>query len=543
VVTLPWLSVLWLLPLVGAVVIILIPPSGRQLAKWLGVAVSVAVLVLSIALAVAFKAGGPTYQFTESHPWIPAFGAGYTLGVDGIALMLVLVTTILVPILLVAGWNDVADADDPLHPAPPRLRSSGGDPSRGTQAYVALTLTIESMVLISVVSLDVLLFYVFFEAMLIPMYFLIGGFGGGAHRSRAAVKFLLYNLFGGLIMLAAVIGLYVVTAKHGSGTFDFRQIVAAVRTGSLGASSGVLKALFLGFMFAFAIKAPLWPFHRWLPDAAVESTPATAVLITAVMDKVGTFGMLRYCLQLFPDASTYFRPAIATLAVIGVIYGAIVAIGQTDIMRLIAYTSISHFGFIILGIFVMTTQGQSGATLYMLNHGISTAAVFLIAGFLISRRGTRSIAAYGGVQKVAPVLAGTFLIAGLATVSLPGLAPFVSEFLVLLGAYNRYWLAATVGVVALVLSSIYILWLYQRVMTGPVAEGNERIRDLVPRELLVVAPLIALLLVLGIYPKPVLTIINPAVGNTMATIGAHDPAPIVRPGTAHGPGMAEGPRR
>jgi NADH-quinone oxidoreductase subunit M len=539
----PWLSVLWLLPLVGAVVIIVIPPGGRQFAKWLGVVVSVAVLALSIALAVAFKAGGPTYQFTESHPWIPAFGAGYTIGVDGIALMLVLVTTILVPFLLVAAWNDGDDADDPLHPAAPRLRSSDAKRSRGTQAYVALTLTIESMVLISVISLDVLLFYVFFEAMLIPMYFLIGGFGGGAHRSRAAVKFLLYNLVGGLIMLAAVIGLYVVTAKNGSGTFDFRQIVAAVTSGSLGASSGVLKALFLGFMFAFAIKAPLWPFHRWLPDAAVESTPATAVLITAVMDKVGTFGMLRYCLQLFPDASTYFRPAIVTLAVIGVIYGAIVAIGQTDIMRLIAYTSISHFGFIIVGIFVMTSQGQSGATLYMLNHGISTAAVFLIAGFLVSRRGTRSIAAYGGVQKVAPVLAGTFLVAGLATVSLPGLAPFVSEFLVLLGAYNRYWLAAAVGVVALVLSSIYILWLYQRVMTGPVTAGNERIRDLVPREILVVAPLILLLLVLGIYPKPVLTIINPAVGNTMAVIGAHDPAPIVRPGTAHIPGMAEGPRR
>jgi NADH-quinone oxidoreductase subunit M len=521
----PWLSILWLLPLVAAVVIILIPAGGRQFAKWLGVAVSVVVLVLSIALAVAFKAGGATYQFTESHPWIPAFGAGYTLGVDGIALMLVLVTTILVPFLLVAGWND------------------GGERSRGTQAYVALTLTIESMVIISVVSLDVLLFYVFFEAMLIPMYFLIGGFGGGAHRSRAAVKFLLYNLFGGLIMLAAVIGLYVVTAEHGTGTFDFRQIVAAVTSGTLGESPGVMKALFLGFMFAFAIKAPLWPFHRWLPDAAVESTPATAVLITAVMDKVGTFGMLRYCLQLFPDASTYFRPAICALAVIGVIYGAIVAIGQTDIMRLIAYTSISHFGFIILGIFVMTTQGQSGATLYMLNHGISTAAVFLIAGFLVSRRGTRSIAAYGGIQKVAPVLAGTFLVAGLATVSLPGLAPFVSEFLVLLGAYNRYWLAAAVGVTALVLSSIYILWLYQRVMTGPVAQGNERIKDLMPREILVVAPLIALLLVLGIYPKPVLDIINPAVGSTMATIGAHDPPPIVRPGTAHLPGIAEGPRR
>ncbi|MGA8329756.1 MAG: NADH-quinone oxidoreductase subunit M [Mycobacterium sp.] len=521
----PWLTVLWLVPLVGAVAIILLPPGAGKLARYLGLAVSVAVLALSIGIALVFKAGGPTYQFVESHRWIPAFGAGYTLGVDGIALVLVLLTTVLVPFLLLAGWND------------------GGEKPRGTQAYIALTLTIESMVLISVISLDVLLFYVFFEAMLIPMYFLIGGFGSGVQRSRAAVKFLLYNLFGGLIMLAAVIGLFVVTARHGTGTFDFRQIVAAVTTGSLGMSSAVEKALFLGFMFAFAVKAPLWPFHRWLPDAAVESTPATAVLITAVMDKVGTFGMLRYCLQLFPDASTYFRPAIVVLAVVGVIYGAVVAIGQTDIMRLIAYTSISHFGFIILGIFVMTTQGQSGSTLYMLNHGISTAAVFLIAGFLISRRGTRSIAAYGGVQKVAPVLAGTFLVAGLATVSLPGLAPFISEFLVLVGAYTRYWLATAFAVTALVLSSIYILWLYQRLMTGPVADGNERIRDLVPREILVAAPLIALLLALGIYPQPVLDIINPAVGNTMTTIGQHDPAPIVRPGTAHVPGMAEGPRR
>ncbi len=521
----PWLSVLWLLPLAGALVVIVVPPAGRQLAKWLGLAVAVAVLVVSIVITARFYPGGATYQFVESHSWIPAFGAGYTLGVDGIALVLVLVTTILVPLLLVGGWND------------------GGESARGPQAYVALTLAIESMVLISVVSLDVLLFYVFFEAMLIPMYFLIGGFGGGAQRSRAAVKFLLYNLFGGLIMLAAVIGLYVVTAEHGSGTFDFRHIVAAVSTHSLGASPAVMKALFLGFMFAFAIKAPLWPFHRWLPDAAVESTPATAVLITAVMDKVGTFAMLRYCLQLFPDASTYFRPLIIVLAVIGVIYGAIVAIGQTDIMRLIAYTSISHFGFIILGIFVMTSQGQSGSTLYMLNHGISTAAVFLIAGFLISRRGTRSIADYGGVQKVAPVLAGTFLIAALATLSLPGLAPFISEFLVLIGTFSRYWVAAAFGATALVLSSMYMLWLYQRVMTGPVAPDNERIRDLVPREVVVVAPLMALLLVLGVYPKPVLDIINPAVGNTMTTIGQHDPAPIAPAHTAHRLGTAEGPRR
>jgi NADH-quinone oxidoreductase subunit M len=412
-------------------------------------------------------------------------------------------------------------------------------------AYVALTLAIESMVLISVIALDVLLFYVFFEAMLIPMYFLIGGFGQGPGRSRAAVKFLLYNLFGGLIMLAAVIGLYVVTARGGSGSFDFRDIVAGFASGRYSADPAVIKALFLGFMFAFAIKAPLWPFHRWLPDAAVEATPATAVLMMAVMDKVGTFGMLRYCLQLFPSASTYFRPLIVVLAVIGVVYGAVVAIGQADIMRLIAYTSISHFGFIILGIFVMTSQGQSGSTLYMLNHGLSTAAVFLIAGFLIARHGSRAIADYGGVQKVAPILAGTFLVSAMATLSLPGLAPFISEFLVLLGTFNRYWLAAAFGVTALVLSAIYMLWLYQRVMTGPVARDNERIRDLAPREMLVVAPLIALLIVLGVYPKPVLDVINPAVENTMTTIGQHDPAPSVPPGTPAGtaPRTAEGPHR
>jgi NADH-quinone oxidoreductase subunit M len=264
------------------------------------------------------------------------------------------------------------------------------------------------------------------------------------------------------------------------------------------------------------------------------------VLITAVMDKVGTFGMLRYCLQLFPEASTYFRPLIVTLAIIGVIYGAIVAIGQTDMMRLIAYTSISHFGFIIAGIFVMTTQGQSGSTLYMLNHGLSTAAVFLIAGFLVSRGGSRSIADYGGVQKVAPILAGTFLVSSMATVSLPGLAPFVSEFLVLLGTFNRYWLAAAFGVTALVLAAIYMLWLYQRVMTGPVAKGSEGIGDLKARELMVVAPLIALLLVFGVYPKPLLEVINPAVDNTMTTTGQHDPAPRVPAGI---PRTAEGPHR
>lgn len=532
----PWLSALWLVPLAGSVLIILLPAGLRQLAKWAGLLFSALTLAVAIVITVGFKPGGATYQFVESHSWIPSFGAGYILGVDGIAVVLVLLTVVLIPLLQLAGWND-GNGDDRSRSVSPRSRSS-----RSVHAYVALTLAVESMVLISVTALDVLLFYMFFEAMLVPMYFLIGGFGRGPGRSRAAVKFLLYNLFGGLIMLAAVIGLYVVTARHGPGTFDFREIVSAVRTGRLGADPAVFKALFLGFMFAFAVKAPLWPFHGWLPDAAVEAAPASAVLMMAVMDKVGTFGMLRYCLQLFPHAATFFRPFIVVLAVIAVVYGAVVAIGQTDIMRLIAYTSISHFGFIVLGIFVMTSQGQSGSTLYMLNHGLSTAAVFLIAGFLIARHGSRSIADYGGVQKVAPVLAGTFLVSAMATLSLPGLAPFISEFLVLLGTFNRYWLVAAFGATALVLSAVYMLWLYQRVMTGPVAVGNERIGDLKPRELLVVAPLIALLIGLGIYPKPVLELINPAVANTMITIGQHDPAPRVPAGTGV-PRTAEGPRR
>ncbi|MBI5736297.1 MAG: NADH-quinone oxidoreductase subunit M [Mycolicibacterium neoaurum] len=510
------LTALWVVPMVGAVVVILLPSKAS--ARYTALAISLLVLVLTVVLALRFDPAGPQFQFVEDYPWIPTFGTGYILGLDGIALALVVLTAVLVPLLIVAGWNDGGD------------RSFG---KRSTQSYLALTLAVEAMVLISLMALDVLLFYVFFEAMLIPMYFLIGGFGG-AGRSKAAVKFLLYNLFGGLVMLAAVIGLYVVTASSGvfaSGTFDFRAIVAAVADGDLAIDPALLNALFLGFMFAFAVKAPLWPFHRWLPDAAVESTPATAVLMMAVVDKVGTFGMLRYCLQLFPDAAKYFQPLIITLAVIGIVYGAVVAIGQTDVMRLIAYTSISHFGFIILGIFAMTSQGQAGSTLYMVNHGISTAALFLIAGFLVSRRGTRLIADFGGVQRVAPVLAGTFLVAGLATLSLPGLAPFISEFLVLIGTFTRFPVLAVVAASALVLSAIYILWAYQRMMTGPVTAGNESVRDLIPRELIVVAPLIALLVVLGVYPKPALDVINPAVTHTLTTIDVQDPAPA----TAEGP--------
>ena len=272
---------------------------------------------------------------------------------------------------------------------------------------------------------DVFLFYVLFEAMLIPMYFIIGSYGG-AQRSYAAVKFLLYSLVGGLLMLAAVIGLYVVS-DGGPQAFLFENLLGT----EMGTSTE--RLLFLGFFIAFAIKAPLWPVHTWLPDAAAESPPGGAVLLVGVLDKVGTFGMIRFCLPLFPDASQWATPVVITLAVIGILYGALLAIGQTDLKRLIAYTSISHFGFIVLGIFAMTTQGQSGSTLYMVNHGFSTAALFLIAGFLISRRGSRLVGDFGGVQRVAPMLAGTFLVAGLSSLALPGLSSFVSEFLVLVG--------------------------------------------------------------------------------------------------------------
>jgi NADH-quinone oxidoreductase subunit M len=292
-------------------------------------------------------------------------------------------------------------------------------------------------------------------------------------------------------------------------------------------STSTERLLFVGFFIAFAIKAPLWPVHTWLPDAAAESPPGGAVMLVGVLDKVGTFGMIRFCLPLFPDASQWAAPVVITLAVIGILYGALLAIGQTDMKRLIAYTSISHFGFIVLGIFAMTTQGQSGATLYMVNHGFSTAALFLIAGFLISRRGSRLIADYGGVQRVAPMLAGTFLVAGLSSLALPGLSTFVSEFLVLVGTFTRYEAAAIIATGGIILASLYILLMYQRTMTGQPNEHTSKLADLNVREAWVVAPLIAVIIALGFFPQPLLDVINPAVDRTMQQVGVEDPAPEV----------------
>lgn len=526
----PLLTAVAVVPALGAIATAALPAAKRTAAKWLALLFSLGTFALALVVAFRFDPGakGP-FQLTESHAWISDFGVRYELGVDGIAVALIALTTLLIPFIILAGWHDA----DPLEEATPNRRW------RPTQGFFALVLAVEAMVVLSFEATDVFLFYLFFEAMLIPMYFLIGGFGDRAggdgeersanRRSSAAVKFLLYNLLGGLIMLAAVIGFYAVTADQlGTGTFSLQQIVEARAAGKLDIATGTERLLFLGFFFAFAVKAPLWPLHTWLPGAMGESTSPVAVLITAVVDKVGTFAMLRFCLQLFPEASSWATPVILVLALISVLYGALLAVAQQDIKRLIAYASISHFGFIILGIFAMTSQGQSGATLYMVNHGISTAALMLVAGFLISRRGSRLIADYGGVQKVAPVLAGTFLIGGLATLSLPGLAPFVSEFLVLVGTFSRYPVIGIIATLGIVLAALYVLVLYQRTMTGPVKPEVRSMPDLRVRELVVVAPLVVLLLFLGVYPKPLTDLVNPAVDHTLSVVDKKDPKPTVQ---------------
>jgi NADH-quinone oxidoreductase subunit M len=527
--TFPWLTVIGAVPLVGALVISVTPgasaPGGeadrqaRQLlVKRLALVFSLITLVLTIVMMVRFKPGGPDFQFTQTYQWIPQFGVHYAVGVDGIALVLIGLSVVLMPVVILASWND-ADAQ----PARAGQTSDESRPRRSVKTYFGLLLLTETMLIGVFAATDVFLFYVFFEAMLIPMYFLIGSFGVG-QRQYAAVKFLLYSLFGGLLMLVAVIALYVYSARAGHPTFLFSQLT------HVALSPAASRWLFLGFFIAFAIKAPLWPFHTWLPDAATAAQPGTAVLLVGVLDKVGTFGMIRYCLELFPSATRYFTPLILTLAVIGVLYGAIVAIGQADMKRLIAYTSISHFGFIVLGIFVLTSQGQSGATLYMVNHGLATGALFLIAGFMIVRRHSSRIADYGGVQKVAPVLAGLFLISGLAGLALPGLSTFVSEFLVLVGTFTRYKVAASFATVGIILAAIYILWMYQRTMTGPVREQVAKMPDLKARELWAVGPLVALIIAFGVYPKPLLDIINPAVHHTLVQVHATDPVAPHAPG-------------
>lgn len=512
----PVLSVLALLPLVGAALLIFVKGAG---AKLVALVVSLLAFVLSVVLLIAYQPGAGM-QFSEQVAWIKPLGVYYALGLDGIGITLVLLVTIVTPLVIIASWNDFDDPGAPAwvasgdHSAPP--------PKYDSRVFFALVLAVESSALFLFLATDVFLFYVFFEVILIPMYFLIGGFGG-ARRSYAAAKFLIFGLLGGFVMLASVIGLYVLSARAGAPSYllaDLSQLDIATGTG---------RWLFLGFMFAFAIKAPLVPLHTWLPDAAEESSPGGATMMVGIMDKIGTFGMIRFCLGLFPEASQWATPVVLVLATISILYGAIAAIASRDLMRLIAYTSISHFGFIVLGIFAFTSQSMVGSTIYMLNHGLSTAGLFLAIGYLIKRRGSRDVYAFGGVQKVAPVAASLFLFAGLSTLSLPGLSSFVSEFMVLAGTFSRHPVYASISVLAIVLAALYILLMYQRTMTGPVTPDVERTitDDISGRERLALAPLVILILVLGIYPQPMLAVIEPSVQATMQHVGVSDPQPWV----------------
>jgi len=495
-----YLTLIMAIPLLGAALIATLPQTKSLLAKQFALGTTLLAAAATILMTVKFERANTDLQFVESYDWIKAFGIKYAVGVDGIALVLILMTALLAPIVVLAGWNE----------------SENGRWS--TKTFYILILVLQTMSFGVFAATDVFLFYVFFEAMLVPVYFLIGGYGSG-ERTAAAVKFLLYSLFGGLLMLASIIALYVLSGEQGGHTFS----IAALS--KLEMSSTTQNFLFLGFFIAFAIKAPLFPFHTWLPDAAKSATPGTSVLLLGVLDKVGTFGMIRYCLALFPEATKTFTPLIITLSVISIIYGAFLAIGAKDIKRLIAYTSISHFGFITLGIFAMTTQGHTGATLYMFNHGFSTAALFLVAGWMISRRGSSTIADFGGLQRVTPVMAWSFFIAGLSSLALPGLSSFVSEFLVLVGTFTRYPVAAVIATFGIVLAALYILIPIQRALHGPTTAGNENLADLNIREKIAIAPVIAVIVFLGFYPAPALNIINPAAAQVLSQIGFTDPAP------------------
>ena len=509
----PWLTIIGVVPLAGALLVSLLPRGRDLLAKQVALVTSLVVLALTVAMCLDFSTdeGAARFQFTQKHDWIKSFGVSYSVGADGIALVLIALVAVLVPVVLLASWDDVELLEASGQDAPGAKRKS-------VKSYFALLLVLETMMIGVFAATDVFLFYVFFESMLIPMYFLIGSYGG-PRRSYAAVKFLLYSLFGGLLMLAAVIGLYVQSAQHGTGTFSFEALT------KLDISHTTQAWLFLGFFIAFAIKAPLFPFHTWLPDAGAEAPTGSAVLLVGVLDKVGTFGFLRYCLPLFPWAAREFAPYVIALSVIGVIYGALLAMGQKDLKRLVSYTSVAHFGFIGMGCFAFTTQAGTGAVLYMVNHGLSTGALFMVLGFLINRGRTRLIPDYSGIAKVAPTLAALFFISGLSSLALPGLSTFISEFLVLVGTFTRYKTAAVIATAGIVLAALYILLAYQRTMQGALSTAHEGMKDLRAREVAALAPLIALMVFLGFYPKPLTDIINPAVAATMHDVGATDPAP------------------
>jgi len=482
----PILSSLIVLPVAGALVLLLVPDRSGQglLVRRLALIVSLLVFAESLLLWNRFAPGTADFQFVERHAWVSAFGISYALGVDGISLLLVVLTTLLTPIALIGSWESV------------HTRIKG---------FCVSLLLLESAMIGVFLSIDLFLFYVFWDAMLIPMYFLIGIWGYD-RRVYAALKFLLYTMAGSVLMLLAIVGLATLHhATTGRYSFDLLELY------SMRIAAPLQFWLFLAFALAFAIKVPLVPFHTWLPDAHVQAPTAGSVILAGVLLKMGTYGFIRFAFPLFPAAAAALAPYLAVLAVIGIVYGALVAMVQPDLKKLVAYSSVSHLGFVVLGIAAMNTQGVQGAVYQMLNHGVSTGGLFLIVGMLSDRRHTRLIAEFGGLKKVMPRLVAVFLIITLSSIGLPGLNGFVGEFLILLGAFiwnPRFAAFAATGVI---LSATYMLWMFQRVNYGSVSEKNASLQDLQPREWALVVPIVAIAVLMGVLPNLFLRPMGPSV--------------------------------
>ena len=496
----PYLAVLVLLPVVGAVAVAAVPRG--KVAPWfheaLGAVVTVCTLGVAVAVAVAFKTGVGGYQMVSTHNWAPGLGTRWSVGIDGISLFLVLLTAVLFPLAILGA----------------RVR-------RDPKTFVAWLLVLEAACMGSFVSLDLVLFFLFFELTLVPSYFLIGGWGF-ARRGYAAIKFFVYTFAGSAFLL---VGIVAVAFLHRSQTGVFTFELPVLMHTHLSGTEGVL--LFCAFTAAFAVKAPLFPFHTWSPDAYSEAPTAAAILLIGVMAKLGTYGIVRFDLNLFPQASRTAAPYVLTLAVIGITYGALVACAQRDLKRLLAYSSLAQIGFIALGTFALNSQGLAGGVLQMVNHGLVAAALFLLVGWIYERRKTWQISSLKGLQSPAPVLAAVFTVVMLASIGVPGLNGFVGEFLVLLGTFvaHRWW--AVVATAGVIVAAVYLLWGYQQVFHGePTAEDTERTRDLRWTERLVVAPLLLLIVLLGVFPKPVLDRVTPSVNRIVVHVDTVTRPPV-----------------
>ena len=493
------LSVLLAIPVLGAVLLIFAPRQRHTLFT-IALLASGLDFLWSVKIFTLFDAANGDMQLVERLRWIPAFGINYIVGIDGISLFLVLLTTLLTPIAILASWS----VQDKL------------------KEYLIFMLLLATGMLGAFVALDLFLFYVFWEVMLVPMYFLIGVWGG-PRRIYAALKFVVYTMTGSLLMLVAIIYLATRHAQTDQAlTFDLLKLYGL----HLPLEQQIW--LFLAFALSFAIKVPLFPFHTWLPDAHVEAPTAGSVILAGVLLKLGTYGFLRFAMPLFPDAAMLVGPIITALAVIGIIYGAVVAMMQADIKKLVAYSSVSHLGFVMLGLFALNMQGVQGGIYQMVSHGLSTGALFLLVGMIYDRRHTRMISEFGGLWKQIPVFSAILLMVTLSSIGLPGLNGFVGEFLILLGSFGVSPYGTAAAATGVILGAIYMLWVFRRVIYGPLTDpANEKLADLNGREICLIAPILFLIVLLGVYPQPFLRRMQPAVELTLKRMAAVSTTPVV----------------